>query len=114
MLAPGDLLVTMTDLSKAADTLGYPAFVPKHDAGPRYLHNQRLGLVLIRGPERLNRRFLYYLMCTRAYRHDIVAGATGTTVKHTSPAKIKRFRTLIPPPREQESTPTRLGRSTTG
>jgi type I restriction enzyme S subunit len=48
VLAPGDLLVTMTDLSKAADTLGYPALVPKHNAGPRYLHNQRLGLVIIK------------------------------------------------------------------
>ena len=28
VLAAGDLLLTMADLSKAADTLGYPAFVP--------------------------------------------------------------------------------------
>src|SRR5439155_22838295 len=28
VLRTGDLLLTMTDLSKQADTLGYPAFVP--------------------------------------------------------------------------------------
>ena len=103
VLDEGDLLVTMTDLSKAADTLGYPALVPARDRQePRYLHNQRLGLVTIKEPDRLRKRFLYYLMCTRDYRHDVVAGATGTTVKHTSPTKIKCFRGRIPPPREQD------------
>ena len=109
VLAPGDLLVTMTDLSKAADTLGYPAVVPMHQGGPRYLHNQRLGLVIIKEPEKIHKRFLYYLMCTRSYRHDIVAGATGTTVKHTSPTKIRLFRTPIPPPKNQEAIAEILG-----
>jgi type I restriction enzyme S subunit len=109
VLGPGDLLVSMTDLSKAADTLGYPALVPEHKAGPRYLHNQRLGLVTIKEPARLNKRFLYYMMCTSVYRHDIIAGATGTTVKHTSPTKIMQFRTSIPPLQVQESIAETLG-----
>ena len=41
VLDEGDLIVTMTDLSKQADTLGYPALVPKPH-GSRFLHNQRL------------------------------------------------------------------------
>src|SRR6266436_5916155 len=41
ILNGGDLLVTMTDLSKAADTLGYPLLVPAA-SGRRFLHNQRL------------------------------------------------------------------------
>jgi type I restriction enzyme S subunit len=103
VLSEGDLLVTMTDLSKAADTLGYPALVPAHSSqGPRFLHNQRLGLVNIKKNDRLRKRFLYYLMCTRDYRHEILAGATGTTVKHTSPTKIKRFRGRIPSIAEQD------------
>ena len=40
ILREGDLVVTMTDLSKAGDTLGYPALVPLM-LGRRYLHNQR-------------------------------------------------------------------------
>src|SRR5271168_1917305 len=47
VLSEGDLLVTMTDLSKGADTLGYSATVPAAK-GFRFLHNQRLGKVLIR------------------------------------------------------------------
>ncbi len=109
VLNAGDLLVTMTDLSKATDTLGYPAIVPGPENDERYLHNQRLGLVQINEPERLHRRFLYYLMCSRPYRHDIIAGATGTTVKHTSPTKIKRFCALIPPFPEQRVIASILG-----
>ena len=48
VLSEGDLIVTMTDLSKQADTLGYPALVPK-SGGTRFLHNQRLGKVLHQG-----------------------------------------------------------------
>ncbi len=45
VLRPGDLIVTMTDLSKEADTLGYAAVVPNQDV--RLLHNQRIGKVCI-------------------------------------------------------------------
>lgn len=94
VLVPGELLVTMTDLSKAGDTLGYPAIVP--DDGRRYLHNQRLGKVEIRDP-RIGRDFVYWLMRTRPYRDEILSGVTGSTVKHTSPKKIEAFEFALPP-----------------
>ena len=103
ILSSGDLLVTMTDLSKQADTLGYPAIVPTCPEGRRYLHNQRLGKVAIKDKGSLNERYLYYVMCGAEYRHEILASATGTTVKHTSPERIKRFRFYLPPPTEQRA-----------
>ena len=109
VLHEGDLLVTMTDLSKQADTLGYPAFVPRRNAGPRFLHNQRLGKIIIKDKASLNIRYLHYLMCTREYRHEVLASATGTTVKHTSPERIKRFRFLSPPLPEQRAIARILG-----
>ena len=39
ILNAGDFIVTMTDLSKTIDTLGYSAYVP--DSQRVYLHNQR-------------------------------------------------------------------------
>jgi len=48
VLQEGDLLVTMTDLSRNADTLGYPALVPRASGQQRHLHNQRLGKILIK------------------------------------------------------------------
>ena len=89
VLAPGDLLVTMTDLSKASDTLGYPALVP--ESTHRFLHNQRIGKIEFKPNAGLDLHFLYYLLCTREYRDEVLASATGTTVKHTSPTRIGKF-----------------------
>jgi type I restriction enzyme S subunit len=40
-------------------------------------------------------------MRTSEYRHEILASATGTTVKHTSPDRIYQYRFFLPPPDEQ-------------
>jgi type I restriction enzyme S subunit len=82
-----DMYINMTDLSKAGDTLGYPAFVPKVD-GIAFHHNQRLGRVFHNDSEKYGSEFIYRCLCTEEYRNYIVASATGTTVKHTSPTKI--------------------------
>ena len=102
VLHENDLIVTMTDLSKQADTLGYPALVPKPQYF-RYLHNQRLGKVLIRDGAKVDKRFISYLLRTPEYRHEILASATGTTVKHTSPSRILAFKSSIPPLPEQRA-----------
>jgi type I restriction enzyme, S subunit len=96
ILCDHDLVLTMTDLSKAADTLGYPAMIPPPPMGYRYLHNQRLGKVHITQSNAATPLFLYRLFCSEAYRHEILAGATGTTVKHTSPTRIRAFKSLFP------------------
>jgi len=102
VLKEGDLIVTMTDLSKQADTLGYPALVPK-PPGVRFLHNQRLGKVIIHGNAGIDKKFLFYLLRTRDYRNEVLASATGTTVKHTSPARILAHKVTLPPLQEQRA-----------
>ena len=96
VLNEGDLLVTMTDLSKQSDTLGYPALVPASPHGHRYLHNQRLGKIIPKGEQELCSRYIYYVMCGAAYRQEVLASATGTTVKHTAPERIKQYRFKLP------------------
>ena len=103
VLQEGDLLVTMTDLSKQSDTLGYPAVVPACTGERRYLHNQRLGKVLPKDTGELHTRYIYYLMCSVEYRHEVLASATGTTVKHTSPDRIRQFKFSLPPLPEQRT-----------
>jgi type I restriction enzyme S subunit len=95
VLQEDDLVVTMTDLSKQADTLGYSALIPSIE-GHRLLHNQRIGLVKFKNNE-LDKTFLYFLLRSREYRHHVVSAATGTTVKHTSPTKILSFEFKKPP-----------------
>ncbi len=101
VLNQGDLIITMTDLSKNADTLGYPAIVPLSHKGHRFLHNQRLGKVIVNNSDAVDCGYLYYLMCGQNYRHEVLASTTGTTVKHTAPERIKRFRFNLPPLVEQ-------------
>ena len=103
VLDEGDLLVTMTDLSKQSDTLGYPTLVPASTNGRRYLHNQRLGKVLPKGNVEICMRYLCYMMCTDDYRHEVLASATGTTVKHTSPDRIRQYSFTLPPLPEQRA-----------
>lgn len=94
VLKPDELIITMTDLSKAADTLGSPALVP----GDRvYLHNQRIGLVQITRPDRVDTKYLHYRLRLQDYRHHVVATASGTSVRHTSPGRLESFKTELPP-----------------
>lgn len=101
VLKPGDLVVTMTDLSRGADTLGFAAVVPKGD-GRIYLHNQRIGLVEVLQPKLLSKGWLHYLMRTSEYRSWVVGSASGSTVKHTSPSRICDFDIQLPDIRVQE------------
>ena len=98
VLKPNDLIVTMTDLSKNGDTLGYSALVP--DTSRIYLHNQRIGLVQIKSNE-ISKDYLYWFMRTRKYQKKIVATASGSTVKHTSPSRICEIEIELPSLDEQ-------------
>ena len=94
VLHAGDLIVTMTDLSKQGDTLGYSALVPNTDRV--YLHNQRIGLVDVYNPE-ADKDYIYWYMRTPRYQKTIVATASGSTVKHTSPSRICEVEIDLPP-----------------
>jgi type I restriction enzyme S subunit len=93
LLHQGDLLVVMTDLVSTAPVLG-GAFLIPDDA--RYLHNQRLGLVDITRPDLIDKGFLYYLFNTNIYRAQVQGSASGATVRHTSPNRIKKCKVRCP------------------
>jgi type I restriction enzyme S subunit len=95
LLNRGDLIITMTDLSKEGDTLGYPALVPQI-YGKKLLHNQRVGKIEF-GNNSLLKMYLYFVMCQIDYRNYVLSGATGTTVRHTSPGRVCDYMLVIPP-----------------
>jgi len=109
ILNPDDLIITMTDLSKNGDTLGYPAIVPKTKGNEIFLHNQRLGKVILKRNEKIHKKYLYYLLTTKNYQKTIVSSATGTTVKHTSPTRILEYEFLLPPIKTQQKIANILG-----
>jgi type I restriction enzyme, S subunit len=106
ILSDGDLVVTMTDLSKAADTLGYSALIPPSEK--LLLHNQRIGKVIVK-TNSVDVGYLNYQLRTKTYRNEVLASATGSTVKHTSPTKMCAYRFSLPPLAEQKSIASILG-----
>jgi type I restriction enzyme S subunit len=93
LLNEGDMLVVMTDLINRAPILGGSFLIPE---GSKYLHNQRLGLVQVTDEKRIDRMFLHYLLNTHEYRGQVRGSASGATVRHTSPGRIKACRVRIP------------------
>ncbi|WP_299986461.1 restriction endonuclease subunit S [uncultured Pontibacter sp.] len=94
ILAKDDLVVTMTDLSKDGDTLGYSALVPTIP-NKLLLHNQRIGKVIYKSDLPL-KFYLYWLMRSDSYRATVLGSASGSTVKHTSPSRILEYKCIIP------------------
>ncbi|ABK89192.1 restriction endonuclease subunit S [Francisella tularensis subsp. novicida] len=102
ILNESDIIVTMTDLSKESDTLGYSAKVPKSIKNEKYLHNQRIGLVQFIN-QLCNKEYIYWLLRTREYQNYIVGSASGTSIMHTSPSRICDYVFLCPPLAEQKA-----------
>ncbi|MCK0204962.1 restriction endonuclease subunit S, partial [Ornithobacterium rhinotracheale] len=101
ILSEGDIVVTMTDLSKESDTLGYSAKIPK-SKNKQFLHNQRIGLVQFKNVD-VCKDYIYWLMRTREYHWFIVGSASGTSIMHTSPSRIIEYEFSIPPLSEQKA-----------
>ena len=99
ILKKDDIVVTMTDLSKEGDTLGYSAKIPRIK-GKILLHNQRIGLLEFIS-NIANRDFIYWLMRTKEYQGFISRSATGISIRHTSPTRIKEYSFLRPSLDEQ-------------
>jgi type I restriction enzyme S subunit len=93
LLSEGDMLVVMTDLINTAPILGGSFLIPESN---RFLHNQRLGLIKIMIDNRVDKGFLYYILNTYEYRGQVRGSASGATVRHTSPSRIKACKIRIP------------------
>ena len=91
ILSEGNLLVAMTE--QAAGLLGSPLLVPESD---RFLHNQRLGLVLGKPGATWVNEFFFHVFNMVRVRAEIHASASGVKVRHTSPSKIGAVRVAFP------------------
>jgi type I restriction enzyme S subunit len=97
LLSKGDLLVAMTE--QTSGLLGSPVLVPESS---KYLHNQRLGLVVNLDEMRLDKGYVYHLFNTLPIRAKIAQCATGSKVKHTSPGRILDLQFGLPSISEQQ------------
>jgi type I restriction enzyme S subunit len=100
-LSPGDILLIMTCQTAGGEILGIPARVP--DDGRLYLHNQRLGKVLVRDAQNVDSDYLYWLFHWQKFNRELVGSASGTKILHTAPSRIEAFRFCAPPISEQRA-----------
>jgi type I restriction enzyme S subunit len=91
VLEKGNLLVAMTE--QAAGLLGSPILVPESN---RFLHNQRLGLVVKKQGVPWTNEFFFHVFNTREVRKAIHDDASGVKVRHTSPGKIGELLVAFP------------------
>ncbi len=91
LLGKSQVVVAMTEQSKGL--LGSSATIP---ADNTYLHNQRIGLLEITDPCRLDLRFAYHLLNAPSVRQQIQATATGSKVRHTAPNRIEAIVAPVP------------------
>jgi type I restriction enzyme S subunit len=91
VLNEGDLLIAMTE--QAAGLLGSPILIPESD---KFLHNQRLGLVMRKHGVAWSNKFFFHVFNTEPVRRAIHASASGVKVRHTSPTKVSEVVVAFP------------------
>ncbi|MBY0502531.1 MAG: restriction endonuclease subunit S [Bryobacteraceae bacterium] len=100
-LAPGDILLVMTCQTSGGEILGIPGRIP--DDGNTYLHNQRMGKIVIKDPARVDPDFIYYLALWPFFNRELYVSGTGTKILHTSPGRIENFEFDLPSLPEQRA-----------
>lgn len=100
-LSPCDVLLVMTCQTSGGEILGIPARIPND--GRRYLHNQRLGKVVVKQTRGVWLEYLYWLFLSKEFNTELVASASGTKIVHTAPSRIEAFRFNLPPLPEQRA-----------
>jgi type I restriction enzyme S subunit len=97
ILKKGDLLVAMTE--QAAGLLGSPIIVPESN---KFLHNQRLGLIIPKPNVEISNEFLFHVFNLKRIRKALHDSGTGVKVRHTSPSKIGQVEVYYPTSIEEQ------------
>ncbi len=66
-----------------------------------YLHNQRMGRVVVTDPSRVIEDYLYWVFLSPEFNRHLVQTASGTKILHTAPDRIKAYEFDLPPLDEQ-------------
>lgn len=95
----GDMLIACTDLTRNADIIGSPIFVPKNINKGTF--SMDLSKVIIKD-KKINTTYLYMWLRTDFYHNYIKGFATGTNVMHLNTDGILNYVIVIPPIELQE------------
>ena len=96
ILNEGDIITPLTE--QTFGLIGSTAIIPESG---KYIQSQAIGLVKC-NEELLYPGFCYYLLPTALVKNQLSAGAQQTSIRHTSPDKIKDCTVFIPSLPEQK------------
>ncbi len=96
ILNEGDIITPLTE--QTFGLIGSTAMIPKSG---KYIQSQDIGLIKC-NEELLYPGFCYYLLPTQLVKNQLSAGAQQTSIRHTSPDKIKDCKVFIPSLSEQK------------
>lgn len=94
MAEPGDMLIACTDLTRLAEIVGSPIFVPTFYES--YVYSMDLAKVSLKEGELLP-GYLYALLRTPTYRNYIKGFVSGTNVQHLDVNGIYWRKVALPP-----------------
>lgn len=100
VLRPGDLIIALTDLTRAGDIVGGPVLVPDLGAGATVLPSMDLAILRPLSAES-NLPFLFYRLMLQDARRYMLAHAGGTTVLHLETKAVPKFKYLAPSSTDQ-------------
>lgn len=106
-LSPGDILLAMTCQTRGGEVLGIPMRVPND--GRTYLHNQRLGKIVVCRPDLVDEHYLYFVFLSKPFNDYLTRTASGSAILHTAPDRIESYNFSLPPLPEQRAIAEVLG-----
>ena len=95
VIKPGELIVSFTDVTQAADVIGKPAIVL---GNPRYqtlVASLDVGIVRPQNNS-IGKTFLYQLFSTSAFKNHVEGYTNGTTVLHLGKGALEDFELALP------------------
>ena len=96
ILKKGDIITPLTE--QAIGLLGSTARIPVSN---KYIQSQDVALVSVISDELID-EYVYFLLPTHGVKKQLSAGAQQTSIRHTSPEKIKDCTVFIPDKKNQK------------
>jgi type I restriction enzyme S subunit len=95
VVEPGELIVSFTDVTQAADVIGRPAIVLQNPKFCKLVASLDVGIVRVVG-NKIGKNYLYQLFSTPIFKNHIAGYTNGTTVLHLGKGALEDFEIAIP------------------
>ncbi|MBU4071843.1 MAG: restriction endonuclease subunit S, partial [Candidatus Thermoplasmatota archaeon] len=95
-ISPGDVVISFTDVTQAAEVIGRPAIVSPTYEYTTLVASLDVGIVKVKSPE-FSKIFLYNLLSTQQFNDHVLSYVNGTTVLHLDKKGIPSYQFVCPP-----------------